>query len=235
MDTGLRNRAENPAGKEGRAFEQIGPYMLEHDRRLFPLTKDPFLLCDFVLPLERDEIVLDIGTGTAVIPLILAHRSDVRTITGVEVQKRVLDVAGRNVRMNGLGKRITLVEADYRDLVDRYPSGFFTLVVSNPPYIKSGAGRLSPCGERTLSRHEVKGSLSDLVRVSAHLVSPQGRVSFIYPVERLDEAMDTLEGFGLRARRLRFVHTACKRRARLFMVEAGHGSSGLRIEEPVSM
>ncbi len=216
-------------------MDKIGPYDIFHHRRLFPLTKDPFLLCDFILPLKRHDKVIDIGTGTAVIPLYLASKSDVESITGVEVQPEVFGVAEKNVEANGLGARIRLLRADYRELTKLCPKGSFTVVASNPPYMRAGSGRPGPFRERAVARHELMGTLKDLVRVTAHLLAPAGRASFIYPKERLDEMMDELKRAGLSPVRLRFVHTKDGKGARFFLIEARYKCTALKVEEPLFM
>lgn len=214
------------------AAEEIGPYVFIQKKAGHKLTQDPVLLTDFALPLAPEDKVIDLGTGSAIIPLILAWKTPVKSIAGVEVEKRATDVALRNIEINGLNKRISVLNTDFRDLKGLYPEGSFSVVISNPPYVKAGSGRVSPSPERAMARSEVHGELKDLVDISNYLIGVKGRVFYIYPVRRLFEMLSELKGVGLLPRRLKFIHTSPRKPAKLFLIEAGRGG-GLEIEGPI--
>ncbi|MBI5234321.1 MAG: hypothetical protein HY880_08200, partial [Deltaproteobacteria bacterium] len=100
----------------------------------------------------------------------------------------------------------------------------FSVVVSNPPFMKKDSARISPLDERALSRYELKGSLKELLHVSAHLAGKAGRLLYIYPTKRFNEMMEGLSRVGFAAVRLKFIHTAPHRPARFFMVEAARSA-----------
>lgn len=196
------------------------------------LTQDPFLLTDFLLPLKKEDTVIDLGTGTGIIPLLLCSRTEAQNIVGVEIEEKAATIAGKNIELNGLGSRVTIIEADYRELSGIYPQGIFSVIVSNPPYTKANSGRVSPNKERAMARSEVVGTLSELISTSKYLLSKDGRIFYIFPVSRLFEMLGEVREAGLKARRLKFIHTSPKKAARLFMIEIGFKGE-LRIEEPV--
>ncbi|MBI5455200.1 MAG: methyltransferase [Deltaproteobacteria bacterium] len=210
-------------------IEKIGPYSFIQGIGQ-KVTNDPLLLADFVLPLDKGDQVIDLGTGTGIIPFLLASKSRAKRITGVEIDTGACSVFERNIADNGLEGRVEAVFADYRDLKSIYKEGSFALVVANPPYIKAGAGRVSPKTERAVARSEVKGTLRELIEISKHLAGDKGRIAYIFPVVRLFEMLDEVRGAGLKPRRLRFIHTSRSRPAKLFLIEAGQ-EGGLVIEE----
>lgn len=212
--------------------EKIGPYSFIQDDSGQKLTQDTLLLAEFILPLEKNDIVADLGSGTGPLALILASRSPVKRIVCVEAQKTLCDIARRNVIANGLTPRVEVVEKDFRELTEVYPEGSFSVVASNPPYMKLGSGRISPVKERAISRSEVLGGLEDLVQASRHLCGAYGRISYVFPVRRLEEMCKEIERAGLRKRRLRPVYTHRDRAAKLFVIEAGYRGS-LKMEEPL--
>ena len=203
------------------AVENIGPYTFIQPKSGQKITSDSILLAEFSLPLEKNDTVIDLGTGCAIIPLILCHRSGVKKIVGVEIDEISAGCARKNVRANGLEKRAEIIKIDWRELKRIYPPGSFSVIVSNPPYIKRGEGRVSPVRQRAVSRYETFGALSDLVDVSKYLAGSKGRIFYIYPVLRFPEVLSEFRKNNLIPGRITFVHTGKSKDARLFLVEAG--------------
>lgn len=211
-------------------LESLGPYFFVQRKAGHRLTSDTVALAEFVVPaLTGKDTVIDIGTGTAAVPLILAWKSDARSITGVEIDEGAFASANKNIRANGLEARVSAVNRDYRELKEVFGKGSFSAVVSNPPYIKAGAGRVSPGRERAAARAEVFGTLTDLISISAWLAGKSGRVYYVFPVERIAEMLEGLGKAGLKPRRLRFLRTKEGGRPALFLVEAA-GEGGLTVE-----
>ncbi len=217
---------------EDETAEEFGPYRFIQKERGQKLTADTLLLAEFLLPLDETESVIDLGTGTGAIPLILAWKTGVTRLEGVEVDDGAASIARKNIEANGLSSRVSISKMDYRDLPGLYPERSFSAVVSNPPYVKAGSGRISPVRERAVARAEVMGGLGDLIGVSRHLAGRDGRIFYVFPVLRLFELVGELKRMGLKARRLKFIHTDKDKPARLFLIEAGR-TGELRIEEPL--
>lgn len=225
-------KTKGPSFEPDGSIERLGPYnILILKNTGLKLTQDPLLLLEFMLPLEKEDSVIDLGTGAGVIPVMLAWRSPVLKITGVEVEEKAVEAARRNLEANRLEGRVNILKRDFRELPEVFKEGSFRVVVSNPPYIKAGAGRISPVRERAYARSEILGGLKDLVPVSKHLAGAQGRIFYIFPVARLFEMLDELKRVGLRPKRLKFIHTNPKKTAKLFLIEAGRKGE-LKIEEP---
>lgn len=201
--------------------EPLGPFSFMQRKKGYRVTADTVDLVNFVLPLDEKDTVVDLGTGTGPIPLLLAWKSPVEKIVGVEVDKVSAGLAQENVIRNGLASRVTIIEKDWRKLEGVYPEGAFSVVVTNPPYTKKGAGRQSPVRERALARSEVRGTVDDLLRVSAYLAAPEGRVFLMYPVIRLKEVRVGLKRAGLTEQRVSFIDNGTNRDAKVFLMEAG--------------
>ncbi len=179
-----------------------------------------------------DAPVVDIGTGNGAIAIMLALRSSLKSIAGIEVQTELSELARRNVGANKLKERISIENLDYRELPARYKAGTCALVVSNPPYIKAGSGRVSGSASRHVARNEVYGNLTDLVRVSSYLVGGRGSICFIYPVKRYGEMLKELKQAELKVKRVRFIHSSPGGDAIRFLIEAGR-TGGNVTEEPI--
>lgn len=224
---------KRPEADSEETIESLGLYFFIQRKAGHRLTNDAISLASFAAEfLSDDDTVIDLGTATGAIPLILSHTTNVKHITGVEVDEAASITARKNVDGNGLADKIEILNADYRTLVGKYPEGTFSAIISNPPYTKAGTGRVSPEKERAAGRYEVFGGLSDLVRVSSHLAGRSGRIFYVFPVSRLQEMLEEARISGLKVRRLRFVHTGRDKKASLFLIELGR-LGGLLLEEPL--
>ncbi|MBI3398203.1 MAG: tRNA (adenine(22)-N(1))-methyltransferase TrmK [Deltaproteobacteria bacterium] len=190
----------------------------------YRFSADSVQLANFILPLQSTDSVIDIGTGSGVIPLILAKESPVQNIIGIEIQKSLVDIAKRNVELNDLSSRIRILEGDFRVIADNQSleKNSFSAVISNPPYTKFASGRISPSSEKAMAKMELASSLNNLVNVSKYLAAEDGRICYIYPLSRLQEMISVIQGNGLELVRLEFVSPkpACKAKRVLIEVMA---------------
>ncbi len=194
---------------------------------------DPILLCGFAR-IETGESALDLGTGSAVIPLVLARRSESTQFVGVERQGPLADRARRNVRLNSLETRVKIVEADLRHAEDVLPGSAFDVVLANPPYRSPGTGRQAPVDERAAARHELAGGIDDFLLAATFALKEKGRVYIIFLAERLCELLESMRRRHLEPKRLRSVHSCSGEAARMVLVEGRKGGRpGMAIEAPL--
>jgi tRNA1Val (adenine37-N6)-methyltransferase len=188
----------------------------------YRFSLDPLLLADFA-KIGEGERVIDLGTGSGVIPLVLARQCGSAEIVGVELQEQMAELAQRNVRLNWLSERIGIVGSDILSLRQRFPVSSFNLVVANPPYRKPGSGRISPKAGRDKARHETTAGLTDFLCAAKYLVRPDGRICFIYHVSRLPELFAEALLLKLTPIRLRMVHGSAPAAARMVLLELSKG------------
>jgi tRNA1Val (adenine37-N6)-methyltransferase len=194
---------------------------------------DPVLLCAFS-SLGKDEQIIDLGTGNAVIPLILAGQGKGGKITGIDCQSDMVDRSQRSVLLNGLEERIEILQGDIRDLSEHFVAGSFNAVVTNPPYRVAERGRVSPYSERAAARHELTGGLVDFLLAASFLLKRGGRFFIVYLAERLPELMSEMRNFRLEPKRMRMVHSRCGSSARMVLVEGRkNGKPGVAVEAPL--
>jgi len=218
-------------------MEKIGPYTYE-PADFDEITTDTLQLAGFIPPLCASDSVIDIGTGSGALCLMLAASNKDTPITGVEVQPSRLNAALRNVKSNGLSSQITILGRDYRALSEEFTRGTFTHVVSNPPYVKAGSGRVSPIMERQAARSEVFGGIGDLVVAASHLMGDCGRLFLIFPLLRRAELLEELKNNGLSPVRLRSIHPKEGAPALRFLIEAVRDTSKKRsvvVEEHIDL
>jgi tRNA1Val (adenine37-N6)-methyltransferase len=180
---------------------------------------DAVLLSQFV-KLRRNEGVIDLGTGCGILPLLLSQKATRHSFVGVEVQKALADLALKNVRINDLESRITILRQDFRTLPDTLPPGSFDVVISNPPYRRRLSGRINPSEEKAIARHEIRGSLADLISVASYLLPSKGRCYLIYPATRTVDLFVTLRGKHLEPKRVQLVYPHPDEGAKFILVEA---------------
>ena len=199
----------------------------------YRFSLDPILLCAFAR-IEEGDTVTDLGTGSGVIPLLLAVRTSVKRVVGVELQPELADRARRSVLLNRLEEKVEILEGDLRVLPKNLAPQSFDVVLSNPPYRRAGTGRKAPAAERAAARHELAGGLEDFLRAASFMLRHGGRFYIVYLAERLAELLAMMRRERLEPKRLRCVHSRAGERGRMVLVEARKGGGeGLSIEPPL--
>jgi tRNA1Val (adenine37-N6)-methyltransferase len=191
----------------------------------YRFSLDPLLLADFASDGEAMRVI-DLGTGSGIIPLIMARRFPSAEIVGVEFQEGMASLALRNVEVNGLSERVAILCADILTLRRSFPVSSFDLVVANPPYRRQGSGRISPKSGRDRARHETTATMADFLEIAKYLVSPRGSIKFIYHPVRLAELCVVAEQLKLSLLKLRMVHGNNGAEARMVLLELAKGRKG---------
>ena len=201
-------------------------------KRGYRFSVDAILLSQFV-KIHKDERVIDLGTGCGILPLLLSHTTQAHSFIGVEIQKEMADCAKKNVILNHLENRISIIKQDFRELRNTFPPGSFDVVLSNPPYRKYRTGRINPSLEKAIARHEMKGTLEDLVSIASYLLPPKGRCYVIFPVLRTVDLFVALRDEKLEPKRLQFVHPFIGEEAKFILTESIKASGvELKLMEP---
>lgn len=214
----------------GETLDVIEGVTIIQPEKGYRVTTDSVLLARFSNP-QKDARVLELGTGCGIVSILLAKRDPTLKITAVELQEDMAHMAERNVVINGLKGRINILNVDMRRLVDMFEGASFDYILTNPPYRSPGSGRLSPHPNRATGAHEVAVSLDDILRVSRHLLKVRGRMSMIYPVERLVDLLCAMRTFRIEPKEIRFIRAGKNQhRCRFFWI-AGirEGGKGVRI------
>lgn len=177
--------------------------------------------------------VLDLGTGTGVIPLLIAD--EVASICAVELNSRMAETARRNVLLNNLAEKISVVEGDYRRHRELFRAESFDLVIANPPYVPIKDGEANRIRGVARARHEFTATLDDVVTAARFVLKFHGSFCMIHLASRLCEIIDTLHRHQFEMKRLQMVHPKCGRDANLIMLEAvvGANSGSLKILPPL--
>ncbi|MGD8542080.1 MAG: tRNA1(Val) (adenine(37)-N6)-methyltransferase [Desulfobacteraceae bacterium] len=194
---------------------------------------DAVLLASLALPRPGDR-VLDLGTGCGIVPLILVFRFAGLRVTGLELQPGLAELARQNVVLNGMSAAIEIREGDLRQLRPGKELAPFDLVVSNPPYRKARAGRVSSGAQRALARHEIAATLADVLGCAERMLQKGGRFVMVYAAERLTDICCEMRRAELEPKRLQVIHSRPGEGAKLLLVEGLKGARpGLAIDPPL--
>lgn len=208
-----------------------GRLRLIQSRSGYRFSIDAVLLSQFVTT-RAGDILVDLGTGCGIIPLMLLLNGSIRYALGLELQLQLADQAARNILLNGFGGRMGVVLGDIR----RPPLApqFADVVVCNPPYRKKQSGRINPDVQKAIARHEIRASLEDILLVARRVLKPKGRLAMIYSAFRLADVLWRMRKLQLEPKRVRVVYPGLSSEAKLVLIEACLGGrGGLKILPPI--
>ncbi len=214
---------------------QLGGLSIIQNPDWFCFGVDAVLLTDFAKKsIKKNSNVLDLCTGNGIVPLLLAEKSSASHITGVEIQAPVAEMANRSVVLNSLTDKIDIICDDLNNSVERFGKCSFDNITCNPPYKEAAGGLKNDADRVTIARHEIFCTLEDIIRVSAQLLKPYGKLTMIHRPERLVEIICLMREARLEPKRLRFVHPSAGKTANMILIEgAKYGNPKLFLDPPL--
>ena len=214
---------------------QIKGYEIIQSPGRFCFGMDAVLLSAFA-KVKAGECVLDLGTGTGILPILLAAKTKGKHFTGLEIQEESADMACRSVRHNRLEEQIDIVTGDIKEAAEIFRPAFFDLITTNPPYMLARHGLTNTADTKTIARHEVLCSLDDILRESMRLLQDKGRFYMIHRPFRLAEILIKMNAYKIEAKRLQFVHPYIDKEPTMVLIEGVRGArSRVTVEPPIIM
>ena len=210
-------------------------YKIIQDSERFQFGIDAVLLADFACKgLKAGESVIDLGTGTGIIPLLMAKGCEAAAFTGLEVQKDSADMAAQSVALNALEGRIKIINGDLKDAGKLFPRHSFNVVTCNPPYMIDAHGKGNELDALTIARHEVLCTLEDVVAAADSLLATHGRFFMIHRPFRLPEIFSSLEKHKMEMKRMRLIQPFAGKEPNMVLIEARKNAKRrLTIEPPL--
>lgn len=195
---------------------------------------DAVLLSDFAKDIRNNSKVLDLGTGTGIVGILLCEKTKISKIYGIDIQKDVCDMALRSVELNNLEKKFEIINTNIKNLNEIFEENSFDAIVSNPPYKKDNTGLKNESETKLISRHEITASLEDFISVSSSLLKNNGNIYMVHRPERLSDLFYLLKKYNLEPKKLRLVQSYINSKPKLILVKATkNAKSFLNIEEPL--
>lgn len=208
-------------------------YRIIQNSEKFCFGIDAVLLSGFV-HVKTGAKVLDLGTGTGIIPILVEAKTKVSHITALEIQEESVDMARRSVRLNDLEDKISIVQGDIKEASQIFEGASFDVVTTNPPYMTENHGLINPDMPKAIARHEIYCTLEDVIRESAKVLKMNGKFFMVHRPYRLVEIITTLTKYKLEPKRIRFVHPYKDKEPNMVLIEAVKGGgSRVKIEPPL--
>ena len=208
-------------------------YRIIQNTGKFCFGMDAVLLSGFVKVNEGEEVV-DLGTGTGILPILLAAKTKGSHFTGLEIQEESAEMAERSVLLNSLSEKVKIVTGDIKNVANDFPKGETDVVVSNPPYMIDSHGLKNPDGPKAIARHEIKCDFEDVVKAANHLLRAQGRFYLVHRPFRLVELFATLTKYHLEPKRMKLVYPYVDHEPNMVLIEAVKGGkSRITVEKPL--
>ena len=178
---------------------------------------DAVLLANFTR-VKKNAKLVDLGTGTGIIPILLAGKSSASKSRGIEIQDEGEEMASMSVKLNQLEDRVEILNMDMKDAVGVLGKGQMDLVVSNPPYMHSN-GLINENDKKAISRHGLKCDIEDVIRVASDLVKPNGKFFMVNRPNRLVDMLAIARNYKLEAKQIRFVHSRVASAPKMVLIE----------------
>ena len=194
-------------------------YMLIQDPKRFCFGVDAVLLSGFATAKKGDK-VLDLGTGTGVIPILMSAKTKAEHFSALEIQPESAEMAKRSVMLNDLQDRIDIIEGDIKKAAEIFKPSSFDVITTNPPYMNFEGGIKNSYDPKTIARHEVLCSLDDVAFAAQRLLKFGGKFFMVHRPHRLTDIMCVLREHKLEPKRIRFVQPYADREPNMVLVEA---------------
>ena len=197
---------------------------------------DSVLLSDFAKEIKHGSKIMDLGTGTGILPILLSAKTVDTKIVGVEIQENVAEMANRSIALNKLNDKIEIICENIKNLKDRYEEGSFDAIVTNPPYKKLGTGGTNENKEKLISRHEITANLDDFISISKYLLKDKGEIYLVHRPERLVDILSILRKYKLEPKKLRFIAPNKEKEPNLILIKAVKNAKPfLKIEKQLNI
>ncbi len=212
---------------------QINGLQLIQDADKYCFTSDAVLLANTVAVTKKSK-VLDIGTGSGIIAILLAGKKEAAHVTAVEIQPDMANIAKRNVKLNKLDDKITVMNIAVQRLPDVIPAESYDIVVSNPPYKRPDAGEMDKNESRAVSKYELTLTLAELAQAASRMVKYGGKFYMIHRADRLAECIYELKQNKLEPKKMWLIQPKASKPADTVIFECVKGGKqGIKIENVV--
>lgn len=197
---------------------------------------DSVILSDFAKNIKKGSKVVDLGTGTGIIGLLLCKKTELKEIVGVEIQKEVAEMANRSIKLNKLEDKFKILNTDINKIFEDklLEKNKFDVVVMNPPYKEKGTGKINEVDSKIISRHEVKATLSDFIKVASNLLKDKGEIYIVHKPERMPDIIQKMRENKIEPKEIKTVYSNKKTEASLILIKGIKGANKFfKILEPV--
>ncbi|MBQ8042808.1 MAG: tRNA1(Val) (adenine(37)-N6)-methyltransferase [Clostridia bacterium] len=200
------------------------------DTELFLFGMDSVLLANKVKGINKDTVIVDLGTGSAVMPVIIAEKNNVKKIIGVELQQKMYDLAAKNVEYNKLQDKVSVLKENLKNIesirkyiIECVGKDKVDIVISNPPYKKDGTGSKNEVDEKYIARHEVECELEDIFKTATKLLKFKGKLYLVHKPERMADLISLARKYNLEPKEIQFLQPTITKKPSIVLIEYALG------------
>ena len=180
---------------------------------------DSILLSDFAKNIKKNSIVLDLGTGTGIISILLCEKSKLKKITGIEIQKDVYEMAKKSIKLNKLENKFEIINENILNLNNLFEKNSIDVIVTNPPYKKKNTGIINENEKKLISRHEITADLEDFIKIAKDLLKDKGEFYMVHRPERLVDILSLMRKYKIEPKILRLVYSNKNKEPKLILIK----------------
>lgn len=196
---------------------QINDLKIIQNPKCFCFGIDAVLLANFAT-LKKHSKVVDLGTGTGIIPILVAGKNETCEIVAIEIQEQMAEMASRSVKLNGLQDRIRVLNIDLKEAPEMLEANSYDAITVNPPYMHP-EGLINPNDNKAISRHEVMCTLADVMKVASRLLKFRGSLFMVHRPQRLADIICLAREHKLEPKRIQFVQSSYNKKPNLLLIE----------------
>ena len=200
----------------------------------FCFGMDSVLLANFAKDIKEKNKIIDLGTGTGILPILLAGKIKNLDIVGIEIQKQMADMAIRSLKLNNLEKNIKIINEDIKNINKIFNKNIFDVVITNPPYKKINTGLINESEGKLIARHEIKCNLEDIIFTANYLLKDKGIFYMVHRPERIVDICELLRKYKIEPKIIKLVYPFQNKAANLILIKAiKNANRFLKIEKPL--
>ena len=211
---------------------EINGLKIVQNEKWFCFGVDAVLLSDFAKKMKKGAKLLDLGTGTAIIPILLSAKTDFEKAVGVEVQEELCKMARKSVMLNGLENRIEILCKNIKELNENFEKNTFDVIVTNPPYKKERSGIINENIQKVISRHEIEANLEDFIKISFDLLKDKGEFYMVHHPERLTDILFYMRKYKIEPKNFKFVFSRQNKIPKLVLIKGVKNAKDFLNVEP---
>lgn len=203
------------------------------NKKWFCFGIDSVLLSDFAKEIKNNSTVLDLGSGTGIISILLSKKINAKKIVGIEIQEEVYEMSKKSIILNDL-ENVDFINEDIKNLNKIIENNSCDAIVTNPPYMKKNSGIKNENEMKLISRHEIKCNIEDIIKVSSKLLKDNGELYMVHRPDRLVGIIECLRKYKIEPKKIRFVYSKKEDNSNLVLIKAVKTAGEfLKIEKPL--
>ena len=218
LEAELKELPYNPQSETIEDLQLAGLSLIQK-KKAFRYGMDSVLLADFA-DIRPDDIVCDFGTGNGILPLLLIGRGKGTKFYAFEVLKEAAELAKRNVSINQLEDRISIIHADVSQALGFVHPCSIDSIICNPPYSQPNSAIASPNDQKATARNQDPDTLDRMFSAAFQILKGKGKLFIIYPAPQMLCMMKKLQMYHLEPKHFRLVYSSADKPANLVLIEA---------------